>query len=347
MSPLTVYKRIENAAVGYLRTRAATLGTAVRNLLRRLVGIGNERITIMVVPHSVQKRVVSFRVSLFSLLFVGLTLCGVVAATLAIRADSGTLSRLVSAGARQLSHSQASLQEVQSRLRGLDRVAAVFDEAMDKTMATLHIKATGSTRASAIRSTPPAWLAQADPSTEVRDSRELHRLIRMMSASVGSLQEIGSVYGTYTRVLRELPTMWPVQGGAGIITTYFGPAIEPFTHSMYLHLGIDIADGIGTPLVAAGDGTVTQIAYQPLGYGKYVMIRHCCGFSTRYAHMSRIYVYVGEKVKQGQVIGLMGDTGLSTGPHVHFEVHLGGQVIDPMLFMDIDREQHPSIWSLD
>lgn len=76
-------------------------------------------------------------------------------------------------------------------------------------------------------------------------------------------------------------------------------------------------------------------AYQPLGYGNYVFIRHNFGFYTRYAHLMRIFVHEGEHVKQGQEIGLLGTTGLSTGPHVHFEIWLGSQVIDPLRFLDI------------
>ena len=301
----------------------------------------------MLIPHSVDRKVVSFRISVFSLVFAGLMLSGVGAAMLISHADTGTLSRLVATGARRLSQSQASLEAIQSRISVLDRVGRVFKTAMHNTMATLHVADPGGNPLSRGQTDRLKVVLRSDPSTQQRDILALHRLIRLMSVSVGSLEEIASVHQTYTRTLQELPSMWPIKGGGGIITTYFGPAIEPFTHSMYLHLGIDIGDAIGTPLVAAGDGTVVDIEYQPLGYGKYVLIRHRFGFYTRYAHMSRIYVYVGERVKQGQVIGLMGDTGLSTGPHVHFEIHLGNQFIDPMSFMDIDSKNHPSIYALD
>lgn len=347
MSPLIFYKRLENVAVGYLRTQMASFVAFVRRLFRQALQTGEQRITVMVIPHSQETKIVRFRVSVFSLIFVGLLLSAVLAVVVVSRVEGGTLAGRVAHSSTQLALSQTKLEQVHDRISTLEEVAAAFNEKLEETLAELQINRGGTPSPLSRKFGILAASLAHDPNMAQQDSQQLHELDTMLSASVASLNEIAALYKTHTQVLHELPTLWPVQGGAGIITTYFGPAIEPFTGAMYLHLGIDIADGVGTPLVAAGDGTVVDIEYQPLGYGKYVLIRHCCGYATRYAHMSQIWVRIGEKVKQGQVIGLMGDTGLSTGPHVHFEIHLGGQVIDPMLFMDIGRRDLPPVFQRD
>jgi murein DD-endopeptidase MepM/ murein hydrolase activator NlpD len=172
----------------------------------------------------------------------------------------------------------------------------------------------------------------------LQEESQLQNLTDLMNRSVGSLEKIASLFESHSKLLVELPTMWPVQGGVGRITTYFGPAIHPFTHQMYLHMGVDIAYRPGVPVVAAADGKVVEKRYEALGFGNYVVIRHRYGFYTKYAHMEQVYVHEGDEVKQGQMIGRMGSTGLSTGPHLHFEIRLGSEVVDPMRYLDINRE---------
>ncbi|HUZ18667.1 MAG TPA: M23 family metallopeptidase [Spirochaetia bacterium] len=342
MSPFAFYKQLENNVADLIRTGAVALAALLARSYRRISMVGQQRVTILLIPHT-EKKIASLRVSFFSLIFLALFIPAITAIVIVTHSDDGSLSRLIQASSLKLSSSQASLQKLQDRVVELERVSAVFNVAMNKTMSTLGISGlpdgTGGPGLSPI---PPL-----SPPAPTGSAASLQSLIRMVSRSAVSLREITSMYESHVRVLAELPTMWPVQGGAGIITTNFGPAIEPFTHSMYLHVGIDIADRAGTPLVAAGDGTVIEVAYQPLGYGNFVLIRHRFGFYSRYAHLERVYVQVGQTVKQGQIIGLMGSTGLSTGPHVHFEIHLGSQVIDPMSFLDVDHAYHPTMVSQD
>ncbi|QSX04691.1 M23 family metallopeptidase [Sedimentibacter sp. zth1] len=119
---------------------------------------------------------------------------------------------------------------------------------------------------------------------------------------------------------QDMPVNFPAYGR---ITSYFGPRWGRF------HRGVDIANNIGSKIYAAGNGTVIESTYNS-SYGYYITIQHKYGFRTRYAHLSRRYVTVGEKIKQGDVIALMGNTGLSYGSHLHFEIHYYGQFIDPL-----------------
>ncbi len=120
---------------------------------------------------------------------------------------------------------------------------------------------------------------------------------------------------------------FPIPGAP--ITQPFGPNFDPFTGVAGFHPGIDFGATVGTPIHAAGDGVVVYAGLES-GYGNYTCINHGNGIATCYAHQSLILVKVGDTVKRGAVIGLVGSTGYSTGPHLHFEVRVNGQVTDPL-----------------
>jgi murein DD-endopeptidase MepM/ murein hydrolase activator NlpD len=116
---------------------------------------------------------------------------------------------------------------------------------------------------------------------------------------------------------------------------YFGQNINPFSGQYYIHKGIDISTyRSGDPIVATADGQVVTIEYTE-DFGNYVIIRHKHGYYTRYAHMLSARVRLGQRVQQGEVIGYIGNTGLSTGPHLHYEIHIGSDVVDPYKYMNI------------
>lgn len=128
----------------------------------------------------------------------------------------------------------------------------------------------------------------------------------------------------------HMPSLWPAQG---IMTSRFGTRVDPITGRKSYHQGVDIANSYGTPIVATANGVVTKSDYVQGGYGLVVEIDNGNGFTTRFGHNSSALVHVGEKVKKGQAIALMGSTGRSTGTHVHYEVLINGANVDPMLFL--------------
>jgi murein DD-endopeptidase MepM/ murein hydrolase activator NlpD len=135
--------------------------------------------------------------------------------------------------------------------------------------------------------------------------------------------------------LSPLALSWPMAHFT--LTQPFGPTnvlleprVGPYPH---FHTGVDLAAPLGTPVLAAADGIVVAVAHTAIGYGNYVMIAHGGGVITLYAHLLETVVNVGDRVKRGQLIGREGSTGLSTGPHVHFEVRVNDQVVDPMRFL--------------
>jgi murein DD-endopeptidase MepM/ murein hydrolase activator NlpD len=123
----------------------------------------------------------------------------------------------------------------------------------------------------------------------------------------------------------------PLQGGGIGISSPFGWRIHPIFHTRKLHTGVDLSAAEGTPIYAAGDGVVERAGWDS-GYGRFVMIKHVNGFETAYGHMSRIadVTQVGANIRQGQIIGYVGHTGFATGPHLHFEVRINGNFVDPL-----------------
>lgn len=128
--------------------------------------------------------------------------------------------------------------------------------------------------------------------------------------------------------LQTLPTGIPV-GGEHRVTSGFGLRVDPFTHTLARHEGLDFTAMHGTPIIASADGTVTRSGWEDT-YGNIVEITHAEGFMTRYAHISKRHVTEGQKVKRGQHIADVGSTGRSTGPHLHYEVFRHGHVMNPV-----------------
>jgi len=126
----------------------------------------------------------------------------------------------------------------------------------------------------------------------------------------------------------SLPSSWPARGW---ITSIFGSK-RGWGGNNRFHEGIDIAGPRGTPVVAPGDGVVTFTGYKG-GYGKTIVVDHGYGISTLYGHCSMLYVEEGQRVKRGGLIAAIGNTGRSTGPHLHYEVRVDGVPIDPMLYL--------------
>jgi murein DD-endopeptidase MepM/ murein hydrolase activator NlpD len=130
---------------------------------------------------------------------------------------------------------------------------------------------------------------------------------------------------------------WPMVSFT--ITQPFGPSnvlLEPpYGAYKHFHTGIDIAAPLGTPVMAAGDGLVVAVGHTATGYGNYVVIAHGGGIATLYGHLLATNATVGDRVVRGQVIGYEGSSGFSTGPHVHFELRVNNQVIDPMPYLPV------------
>lgn len=135
------------------------------------------------------------------------------------------------------------------------------------------------------------------------------------------------------QMLASIPAIQPVSNkDLSRIASGFGYRIDPVYKTPKMHTGLDFAAAQGTPIYATADGTVSTSGFDDGGYGNHVIVNHGYGYQTLYGHMIRIKSRAGERVKRGQVIGWVGSTGKSTGPHCHYEVIRNGQKIDPVHF---------------
>ncbi|HPV14830.1 MAG TPA: M23 family metallopeptidase [Candidatus Cloacimonadota bacterium] len=127
-----------------------------------------------------------------------------------------------------------------------------------------------------------------------------------------------------------IPSIYPT---FGVISSGFGLRVHPILNELLFHHGIDIANEVGTPIYATADGVVRHIGYEP-NYGKRMYITHSDGYETQYAHLYSYKVQEGDVVRKGQIIALMGDSGMSTGPHLHYEVIVNGYKTNPEAYLN-------------
>jgi murein DD-endopeptidase MepM/ murein hydrolase activator NlpD len=163
--------------------------------------------------------------------------------------------------------------------------------------------------------------------------RDLFRVRRSAEVQEESFHILEEFLRSREALLAHTPLGYPIRGW---ITSPFGYRRSPFTGRREFHEGIDIAAPVGAPIRVPADG-VAVFAGRNGGYGRVVVVDHGYGFSTRYGHCSKILVSVGEKVKRGQVIARVGNTGRSTAPHLHYEVRVGKVAVNPYYYLKLGR----------
>ena len=164
-----------------------------------------------------------------------------------------------------------------------------------------------------------------------------------ISAQKKSYGELANLLKNKEKILAATPAIQPVSNkDLTRVASGFGYRIDPIYKTIKMHAGLDFTAPLGTPIYATADGVVKIAGMSTGGYGNHVIINHGYGYETLYGHMSKIKVKAGERVKRGEVIGYVGSTGKSTGPHCHYEVHKNGQRIDPVYFFynDLTPEQY-------
>jgi murein DD-endopeptidase MepM/ murein hydrolase activator NlpD len=144
-----------------------------------------------------------------------------------------------------------------------------------------------------------------------------------------SLRELQEYFDDQKSLLASTPSVWPAHGW---VTSEFGVRVDPYTAEHMMHPGIDIATPTGQAVFAPSDGTVVFLGTEG-GYGKVLVIDHGYGVKTRYGHLSEIFVKLGERVKRGARVAAVGNTGRSTGPHLHYEVRVNGIPENPRKFI--------------
>ena len=183
-------------------------------------------------------------------------------------------------------------------------------------------------------------LANAD--LVVNTTQKMDVLNRQLYIQSKSFDEIVDLCKNHDEMLKCIPAIQPVSNkNLKQTASGFGYRIDPIYKTTKFHSGMDFSANIGTPVYATGDGRVIKVGWES-GYGKLIKVDHGFGYVTWYAHLNNYKVRVGQRVVRGEVIGEVGNTGKSTGPHLHYEVHLKGKVVNPVnyYFMDLSAEDY-------
>lgn len=171
---------------------------------------------------------------------------------------------------------------------------------------------------------------------------QIKNLRSRLTAQTASFHDIEAMVKNKEALLAATPAIQPVNNkDLNRLASGFGYRIDPVYKTTKFHAGLDFAAPQGTPIYATADGTVKQAGNTGDGYGNHIIINHGFSYETLYGHMFRIKARVGQRVKRGEVIGWVGSTGKSTGPHLHYEVHKNGKPLDPIYFFynDLSPEQ--------
>lgn len=167
----------------------------------------------------------------------------------------------------------------------------------------------------------------------VSTAKRLDQLSKQAYVQSKSFDEVVQLAQDKSQLLASIPAIQPVANqDLRRLASGFGWRLDPFTKARKMHHGMDFSAEIGTPIYATGDGEVVRADSRASGFGKHIRIDHGFGYLTIYAHLSDYNVQVGQKVKRGEVIGFVGNTGRSRGPHLHYEVHHNGERLNPVNF---------------
>ena len=191
--------------------------------------------------------------------------------------------------------------------------------------------------------TPP-FMGMGGPSPsdireKLKNEKDDKGLVRQMEADIdrlraeavsreGSLSELEKLLEAKREILVHTPSIWPALGW---VTSGFGFRMNPFTGLTQMHEGVDISNRIGTPVVTPAHGIVSDVG-NDLVHGKIVVISHGFGMSSRFSHLNKALVKIGQKVKRGDKVAEVGMTGKTTGPHLHYEVRINGIPANPMRY---------------
>ena len=220
----------------------------------------------------------------------------------------------------KVAHAQATLDRVErfdAKLRSA--VTHLQDPERNLAIGPLGAPATGATTAAPASSGNPAALPGRIASLDA----EAHR-------QEASLRELSEYFEDQKSMLASTPSIWPTQGW---VTSDFGARLDPYSADRSMHQGLDISTPHGHPILTPSDGTVVFNGTEG-GYGKVLVVDHGYGVKTRYGHLSETFVRIGERVARGQKIAAVGNTGRSTGPHLHYEVRLQNNPVNPTRFLN-------------
>lgn len=317
-------------------TDKPTLGQRIRGGFAKFYHIFDNKLTIMIVPHS-QGKVMNLQTNVFAMVLGVVIIAGILVSFVFFNkgaiSSSAEISRLFSENRETM----ASLDELRDENNNLLQTAKRFQSSLSQSLSLLGIDQQTNFGNSAMSNGDLSSLFSSEGLTmgSVREAADIRKLNVYLESAVQPIEQIGKLLETQNSLFADIPSIWPVRSPQLHISMPFGPNIHPITGQWYVHKGLDMSTWrSGDPIRAPANGQVVTRAYDA-GYGNNLIIKHKHGIYTRYAHMNTFRVVPGQFVSQGDIIGTIGNTGVTTGPHLHYEVHIGSDVVDPMKYLNI------------
>jgi murein DD-endopeptidase MepM/ murein hydrolase activator NlpD len=255
-----------------------------------------------------------------------------------LRIENSRLLAQYNVLSRRLDEALGVMQGIQQRDDNLYRVVLQADPVAD---AVRKAGYSGTNRYEEL-------MDMANSDLVVNTTQKMDMIIRQLYIQSKSFDEVVDLFKNHDEMLKCIPAIQPVANkNLKYTASGYGMRIDPIYKTAKFHNGMDFSANIGTPVYATGDGIIKKAGWQS-GYGKIVVVNHGFGYETWYAHLNKYNVRVGQKVVRGEVIGEVGNTGKSTGPHLHYEVHLKGKVVNPVnyYFMDLSAEEYDQMIEL-
>lgn len=178
---------------------------------------------------------------------------------------------------------------------------------------------------------------------------KVDKLSKQLYIQSKSFDEVFNLVKNKSQMLASIPAIQPIANkDLKYIASGYGWRIHPIYKTEKMHAGMDFTAPVGTPIHATGNGTVSKAEYDGRGYGNNVIVNHGWGFESLYGHMSKIVVRPGQKITRGDLLGYVGNSGTSTGPHLHYEVRKGGNPVNPANFYynDLTPEEYEKMMEL-
>jgi len=292
-----------------------------------------KKFSILLIPHQ-KGKVLETKVSLslLILLFIGFVLLLSSGLFFSLDASSRAFDKLkLSQLEKENRYLESKLAELNSATSNLKVQMAELIEKEKKVRMIFGLpEVDAQIRGLGVGGPMPSKLVNMSPEAERVNMTEfeLEKLLRQARFEKENFENIYSSLSERKKILDHTPSIKPT---SGYLSCGFGMRIDPFTGRKEPHQGIDLAADIGTPVYVTADGVVSHVG-RDVGLGKLVRIDHLYGYTSVYAHLSRIAVKRGQYVKRGEMIGAVGNTGYSTGPHLHYEVHHQGSAQNPVRY---------------
>lgn len=330
------YKRLEkNVVASFLKALHHSF-TCIIKFFAKIFHVCDSKLTIMIVPHS-QGKVINFRTNIFSLAFGIVLVAGIVSSFVYFKKHDASISEELSRSMKENRELLASFDELRDENNNVLQTAKRFKSSLSQTLSLLGIdQSKNIAKASASDSDLNSLFDnQEKVFGSTKEVNDMKQLTSYLENAIQPIEQIGKMLESQETLFADTPNIWPIKGGIGHISQPFGQTTHPITGNWYIHKGLDISTWrSGDPILSTANGQVVTVAFDS-GFGNYVIVKHKHGMYTRYCHMQQVRVRKGEFVSQRQVIGTIGNTGISTGPHLHYEIHIGSDVVDPIKYVNV------------